>query len=174
MRFDHEGISSQLLQASFNGAAVTGKAEAVSGGTRLVLEARLPTVQLFGWATMSSQEMLRGTSTWQGELLIPKLRAGAENQLKMALRSSLEGTEVALPSPLGKASDQRRDFSVAMVIADSGSRYDVSYGADVGVRLIRGAGKYSRWSGYLHFGQDDPPALCAGLVQDRWRDSAGG
>ena len=162
--FDREGGSAQSLKANFNGAEVTGRAETASGGTRLVLGARLPATRLFDWVA-PPRGALRGMSLWHGEFLIPKLRAGAEYQLEVALRSSLVGTEVALPSPLGKASDRVRDFSVAMEIDDSGSRYDVSYGADIDARLVQGGGEHSRRSGYLHFGQDDPPPFVAGLFR---------
>ncbi len=165
VQFGREGGTSQLLQANFNGARVTGRAEAASGGTRLVLETQSPATQLFDWVTLPLPGVLRGTSLWQAELLIPQLRVGAEYQLEMTLRSSLEGTAVALPSPLGKTVDQRRDVAVAMAISDEGSEYDIRYGDDIAARLIRDAGRYSRWSGHLHFGQDDPPPFAPGLFR---------
>ncbi len=155
--FDRNGGSSQSLAATLNGVPVRAEAAPAQapdqGATMLEIEGDLAAAELIDLSQTPLSDAVRGTAPWKADLLIPSLRAGGEYELQMSLSSSLEGVEVVLPSPFGKTTAQRREFSADVKLGEV-SRYGLSYGGDVRAALVKGAGASY---GYLHFGPSEPP-----------------
>ncbi len=157
LNFDRDGGSARSLTASLNGVTVTGAAKPAQGATTLTLESDLVVSQLFDLLATPLHGLVQGSAPWRAELLIPNLRAGADDELKMTLASSLEGVTVALPAPFNKTASQRRDFSADIVLGGE-SEYALSYGGEIRAALIRDA-RVAAPSGYLHFGAAALPAV---------------
>ena len=184
LEFDRNGGSASRLSANLNGTSVTASARPVGdespGETLLTVTGRLPVSRMFDLSRTPLGGKVRGTAPWRIDILVPGPRAVSDYELKMALTSTLEGMEVALPSPFGKAGSERRRFS-ARVMFGARNEYSLSYGEDLRVILV-GSDVLNQPSGYLYFGRGEPPPVRQGRFRisgkvsqpveiDDWLDS---
>lgn len=156
--FSPDGGSARSLAATLNGVPVRVEAAPARGKTTLRIEGELAAEELMDLSQTPLHGAVRGTAPWKAELLIPGLGAESEYELHLSLSSSLEGVEVALPSPFGKTAARRREFSADVNLGET-NRYKLSYGKDLRAAFVEDAGARSPAQGYLHFGPSAPPPI---------------
>ena len=166
--FDRDGGRAESLTARLNGTSVVAHAEPAGTGepsaTTLTIHADLPLSQLADLSQTPLGKRVNGSSPWRAELFIPGLRAGADYEFKVALFSSLVGTEIDLPVPFYKAAAEQRGVSAHLTLGKH-SQYKLVYGGDVEAMLRVGVRGGTAASGYLHFGRASQPAYQPGAFR---------
>ena len=130
LHFDQLGGRSDNIKASLNDTyPLTATAEADSGSTLLKMKTRIPfPIDYLKIRSLPEDTLNDASDTWYAELLIPPLRAGSKDALRLKLNSDLKALAVNMPDPLYKRAGESVNSTVLAEITDTGNNYQVDYG----------------------------------------------
>lgn len=106
------------------GAPVSDAANALEMNLGLSLEVQQLLDRAPGAAFL--KPYLSGVSPWNIALLVPK--AESDQRPRLQLTSSLAGTRVSLPAPIGKNADSQRALKLSLPLPVDGETYRLDYG----------------------------------------------
>ncbi len=112
LNFTRSGLSAKDLRLLFRGQPARLEIGKDPAGVRFQLRGALSVQELLGKPGAALQTYLPGRSRWNIVLIAPPAKPGAPATYDLALTSELHGTEVKLPSPLGKAAHEKRTLQV--------------------------------------------------------------
>ncbi|MDQ4148127.1 MAG: TIGR02099 family protein, partial [Pseudomonadota bacterium] len=156
LRFGPENVfHATAMSAQLRGHAMRiDVAPVANAGTEVTMHGRLPAAALVRGFKHPLLSRIQGESTWVAKVGLPALKQPGETRepkpISLSLVSSLEGTAVNLPQPLGKAADARRSLMLATAIGYGVPRWiRLQYGREIsavaalgmganGLRLARG------------------------------------
>ena len=121
--FTESGVKAKDLQLVFRGQPARldiDDSDPHTEVTRLRLRARFTPGELLGRYGTALESYLAGRGNWDIELLVPPVQTGKPRQFELSLASDLQGVEVKLPSPLGKAAGAKRDFRAGARLGGTG------------------------------------------------------
>ncbi len=157
-------IQSDGLQALFYGQPVTLRPRITSGPSPQLTVST--TIQPQAWlAQLDGFSGLADYVSGQTELSVEVSKASAQDGLRVALNSSLGGTELAFPAPLAKPSLTEWPLAIEWVVQANQSAMRASLG-EIGAMSI--ARRTNGWAAAASFGNQQVPQLPmdAGVVFD--------
>ena len=150
-RYDTQaGLSAQDIRAQVFGRTVRGKAVATGSpgkpATRIEAQGSVALARLTEWLGMQQSLPASGELPYQLRLNL----AGGDSRLQVD--SSLQGLNIELPAPFGKATGERRDTSLRMTLQGTERRYGVQYGNLATLAFAAPAGNWTAGRGELRLG----------------------
>ena len=161
--FDHNGGYSETLELIWQGEKLTAGAKSVDGSTVLSFRGNLSLADLSRPIMQEAPKFAKGSSDWQIDVTVPNLSKtkASPGLFSVRLQSDLEGIALDLPSPFKKIAAQTQPVNLLISTKELGSDYQFSYGGLLKGRLKEGAKGYT---GYVHFGENDKPAVKGGIL----------
>jgi uncharacterized protein (TIGR02099 family) len=150
-RYDSEqGFSSKSFRGRMLGSAVEGRAiatgEPSSPATRIEATGTVGLQSLLAWRKFEQPVPASGEIPLRLTLSL----GGAENLLQAD--SSLQGLELALPAPFGKAAEVRRDTTLRMTLGGERQRYTLRHGALAALTFVAPSDNWAEGGGELVLG----------------------
>ena len=150
-RYDSErGLSGEDLQARLFGRAVRGRALATGSpgkpATRVEARGSMALGSLVDWLGIEQALPASGELPYQLRLNL------AAEDARLQIDSSLQGLQIDLPAPFGKATDARRDTSLRMNLQGAQRRYDVQHGELAALAFAAPVGSWTDGRGELRLG----------------------
>jgi uncharacterized protein (TIGR02099 family) len=122
--FTHRGLSIDGLRGRLRGQPVTIDAVTRAEPARRIdfsIAGRLGIDALLPQAGPALADRIRGRSAWEVDIAVPIDRAG--DAIRLSGRSSLAGTSIDAPPPLGKAASSQRPLYFDVPIDPAGDRH---------------------------------------------------
>ncbi len=117
LKYDRYGVSGDQLDATFRGGAarlaLTASTTAVER-FRATLNGRFETASLLpdALAGVTAFERIRGVSDWQASVVVPSAERTGGAAPYLVVESTLEGTAIDWPDPLGKPAETADGFKL--------------------------------------------------------------
>ena len=153
LRFSRRGLETNGLRAQLQGRPITIRASLGQDYNTVRTTGRLALAQLVPDLPEALARRFNGAAPWRLQLRLP---TGARGTPVLAGISTLRGTSVDLPAPLGKAAATERQLAFSLPLAGTGSGHTVRLDYGEGVRALVGLGGAPESPGLeratLHFG----------------------
>lgn len=151
----YEGMSMPSLHATVLGQPVSGTIQTDAGRTRISWQGDAEVRALRDWLELDLLDHAAGNFHYDAELSLPWRTSGV---VRLGVDSTLEGVEIALPSPFAKAAPLRAPFRLELTGRDNGADLLLRYQRLLSARLALDNGRLR--AGRLRFGAGTalPPA----------------
>lgn len=165
--YDRSGFSGQGLSAGYRGHEVEldvragGHSAEQQGLAMARMRGRLPASAVLRDVSVLEPiiAQCRGASPWTITATLPRRGDGpaslAGEGVDLRLQTSLSGTEIGLPAPLGKPAEQARALTLGFRAPYRGGPVRLGYGRRVQL-VVAELGNDARTRGTLHFGSGEP------------------
>lgn len=142
LHFSNDGIVAENLQGEFLQRPASVTIAPVDGSTRITASGQLPAGQAGRLWQGQTPGFVSGETDFNATIDVSELSPG-EFSFAAALSSDLDGLALALPAPLGKTAQQRRQLTFELQPGDSGQATMYARLADV-AQLVHQTGLQSR------------------------------
>lgn len=157
------GLQWPTLTGELLGSPVKGSVRTDTDTLRINAEGTVPMPVLRNWLNKPWLAPMAGTLGYRAGLSLP--RGGGT--VRLQVDSDLAGVSAALPAPLGKTADERRDAQLVLTVREGVQRYNVLLADLLAAQLqVNQDGVLSR--GALRFGARGVALPETGLRIDGW------
>lgn len=160
LHFSNDGIVAENLQGEFLQRPANVTIEPIEGSTRITASGQLPAAEAGRLWQGQTPGFISGETDFDATIDVSELSPG-EFSFAARLSSDLSGLALALPSPLGKSAQQRRQLTFELQPGNSGQATMHARLADV-AQLVHQTGQQSRT--VLALGKADAALSDAGFA----------